>query len=1086
MTWFVRMLAYHPFVVLSAVTVFCSTCIVISLTTIRLPNFKEPQLGFEARGTDISQRLTAWENLRKSLQPSGPLTVSPTILNPFKHRNKDSSAAVYHNINERGNESALNSVIEGFNIASNISMNQANIGNISLESSVSQALETSPSRNLSNLSPATEDEDWETLISRLDSDHRSLQHNHHHQSESEYFCSDPAAEYGRIVVSGIDSRIDLFSVSSILTICRLESLITSPDLYKNICATSGEHKLCKPWSLPNYITMISNKTTCMDITEEDVNKTKKLLEYCRHYYKDLSCVDWNQESPPTICHKCRHIFDMIQYILDFEFLNETDSLKNVLIMLPIARSTAALPYYHVLEKMKLTMGDIQVTAVDFGLKNALFDEQLLEDTRLIAAGGVLVLVCMWIYTRSLFITVMTVTAIAFSLGVAYFMYVLILEINFFPFMNLLAVVVAVGIGGDTSLMIFKVWTCAKQCLEPSKSIAKLVHSVHSHSSICLVVTSLTTAFAFYSSYISNITAICCFSVFAGTAVLTNLVVMMGWLPATLVVAEKIPSCQRRRQPTRNHYPHYIENSSPSTTRLGQLLITAIISYPVLWVVILALPVLLAPVVLFYRPGLRLPDTPDLQLFASNHLFEQYDSIYKHRFWFDRMQKLEGWPDPLLEMPLRFVWGVLPVDNGDHNDPSSRGSLQWDKTFDIASRDSQVWLISFCSKLRSQPFFKPTGGPLLSNCFLENFIDWMKRKCDDPIDKLSRAPCCESARFPYNRKVFSTCLAMAANSLYNTPAQLIASDVAGPKFAKKTRSGLPKVKALVVEYYSNYSLTTSFKEMDTFFKQVESWSQAEMASAPPGMRNGWFVSHLSLYDVQRSLARETVAAIVISTVASLVVVCLTTRDLLLSSVASITVASIILVTVAILVLFGWKLNIIEAVAISLAIGLAVDFSIHYVVNYRLAPDNSNRMEAVRYSLSMMSGPTIMAALTTAATGILMFPSSVLAYRQIGIFLIVVMCASWVYATFFLMSLLALFGPNVKKQCESDRCKNIGDGILSGSHCGVDGPVLGEQHELTGMHTRGSGNRRAADNSPSAASATTILHDDDCELPVLAPS
>lgn len=79
-----------------------------------------------------------------------------------------------------------------------------------------------------------------------------------------------------------------------------------------------------------------------------------------------------------------------------------------------------------------------------GLKNALFDEQLLEDTRLIAAGGVLVLVCMWIYTRSFFITVMTVIAIAFSLGVAYFMYVLILEINFFPFMNLLAVVVAVG------------------------------------------------------------------------------------------------------------------------------------------------------------------------------------------------------------------------------------------------------------------------------------------------------------------------------------------------------------------------------------------------------------------------------------------------------------------------------------------------------------------------------------------------------------------------------------------------------------------------------------------------------------------
>lgn len=57
-----------------------------------------------------------------------------------------------------------------------------------------QALEsaTTGNNNFSNSSPVTEDEDWETLISRLDSDHRSShQHHHHHQSESEYFCSNP-------------------------------------------------------------------------------------------------------------------------------------------------------------------------------------------------------------------------------------------------------------------------------------------------------------------------------------------------------------------------------------------------------------------------------------------------------------------------------------------------------------------------------------------------------------------------------------------------------------------------------------------------------------------------------------------------------------------------------------------------------------------------------------------------------------------------------------------------------------------------------------------------------------------------------
>lgn len=116
-------------------------------------------------------------------------------------------------------------------------------------------------------------------------------------------------------------------------------------------------------------------------------------------------------------------------------------------------------------------------------------------------------------------------------------------------------------------------------------------------------------------------------------------VMMGWLPATLVVAEKIPSCQRGRQHPRSNHSYNMEDSSLSTSRLSQLLVAAVIGYPLLWIVILALPVLMAPIILFYRPGLRLPDTPDLQLFASNHLFEQYDSVYKHRFWFDRMQKV---------------------------------------------------------------------------------------------------------------------------------------------------------------------------------------------------------------------------------------------------------------------------------------------------------------------------------------------------------------------------------------------------------------------------------------------------------------
>lgn len=82
--------------------------------------------------------------------------------------------------------------------------------------------------------------------------------------------------------------------------------------------------------------------------------------------------------------------------------------------------------------------------MDMGLKNALFDECLLSDGWLIGLGGIFVITCMWIYTTSLFVTTMTVIAVILSLGIAYFIYTLVYELTFFPFMNLLAVIVVVG------------------------------------------------------------------------------------------------------------------------------------------------------------------------------------------------------------------------------------------------------------------------------------------------------------------------------------------------------------------------------------------------------------------------------------------------------------------------------------------------------------------------------------------------------------------------------------------------------------------------------------------------------------------
>lgn len=88
---------------------------------------------------------------------------------------------------------------------------------------------------------------------------------------------------------------------------------------------------------------------------------------------------------------------------------------------------------------------------------------------------------------------------------------------------------------------------------------------------------------------------------------------------------------------------------------------------------------------------------------------------------------------------------------------------------------------------------------------------------------------------------------------------------------------------------------------------------------------------------------------------------------------------------------------------------MDFSLHYGVSYR-ACDSVERVDRVKAALEQMAGPSLMAAVTTGAAGAFMLPSHVLAYIQIGIFLLLVMGISWSYATFFLCPLLAIAGPS----------------------------------------------------------------------------
>lgn len=190
--------------------------------------------------------------------------------------------------------------------------------------------------------------------------------------------------------------------------------------------------------------------------------------------------------------------------------------------------------------------------------------------------------------------------------------------------------------------------------------------------------------------------------------------------------------------------------------------------------------------------------------------------------------------------------------------------------------------------------------------------------------------------------------------------------------------------------------------------MDAWITEELRYAPPGLSHGWFISNLEFYDLQDSLSDGTLVAMALSVAVAFSVMLLTTWNVIISLYAIVSIAGTIFVTVGSLVLLGWELNVLESVTISVAVGLSVDFAVHYGVAYRLAPE-PDREGKVIFSLSRMGSAIAMAALTTFVAGAMMMPSTVLAYTQLGTFMMLIMCISWAFATFFFQCMCRCLGP-----------------------------------------------------------------------------
>lgn len=934
MLCYARVIAHYPYVVLVSVMIVSVTCLIVTLTIGSLPSFDEPMAGFEPRGTEISDRLTTYHNLINDPD----LSSTPS----------EQNAIVQENNNKLVYLDTIN-----------------------------------PHINTST--------------------HRVKRR----RQKTQFFCDVPNGDYIKVVYQEHDKE-DLFTLWNIQSMCTLEEqYITSNSLYKSHCVKvmKGSSDCCHTWSLGNYIAMLTNKPSCSNITEADVIHVKNLVETCVGFYQNFSLSDNCDETHSKFgdsdktcknitkqCKKYNGIYNIMHFIADNSFQRTDKKLTYTISFLPLAFPSTdkklkdILNLYLNIESNMEPVGKVKIIAADFGIKKDLFHHYLAKDSLWISVSAVLIFLIVWIFTGSIFITIMTFVTMFFSLELAYFAYEFVFKIKFFPYMNLVTVLLVIAIGADDVFVYSKIWHLAKR-QRNNGTLEKLVSDTLKHATLSMFVTSLTTAGALLSNIVSPITSIKCFSIFAGTTVVCNLLLMVTAMPAAVVAEEKwcnfcfinSPKFYKR---LRSYYRRFFE----------MLLPKFVLKLRYVWIVFLTIAGIISGILVFHYPKLQLPTSFHFQMFHDSHLMEIYDKDLRENFWFE---KSVGDRMPL--MPLTIVWGVQSQDNGDKFNPNKKGTLQYDYSFNPSMPRSQAWLRQFCSSLRETAFYKRVSLEQ-NNCFIENFIPYMNQTCT-----AEEVICCQKSVFPFDENIFETCirkyipLSLKTN-IYNRNIAPM-----GLKFRGN------KIAALIVNFSSNVTYTYEFNIVQKFYMEMNTWVMEQIKSAPAEMSNCWFVSELNFFGIQKSLADGLPVAFGISILVATLVTFLTSLNFLITVYAMLTISFIMLVTVASIVLLGWELNILESVIITIAVGLSIDYTLHYGVAFRVCSDMDTHNRTFS-TLARVGSVMFVAAATTFIGGLVMLLSTTLVYQKFGIFLMLVIAISWIFSTLFFSSLLNVIGPH----------------------------------------------------------------------------
>ena len=173
--------------------------------------------------------------------------------------------------------------------------------------------------------------------------------------------------------------------------------------------------------------------------------------------------------------------------------------------------------------------------------------QKLVTTDFLWAFGSFIFVFFYIlfHTRSILLAILSMWEIILAFPIALFVYSAIFRINYFANIHIVIIFLILGIAADDFFIFLNTWEQSEAIPMFENDLVARISYVYRKASKAMLVTTLTTIFAFLATGISEIMPISTFGFFAATLIGMNYLLVISYYPACVILREKF--CKKKKK-----------------------------------------------------------------------------------------------------------------------------------------------------------------------------------------------------------------------------------------------------------------------------------------------------------------------------------------------------------------------------------------------------------------------------------------------------------------------------------------------------------------------------------------------------------